>query len=63
MENMLKKYMSGEDDAITITFPYYIKKDSKAGVITSAPLFKIWRTVIDKRVVNKTTGKTYPYGY
>jgi hypothetical protein len=63
MENMLDQYLSGADDSINITYPYYITKDSRKGEITSKPFYKVWRTVIDKRCVDKITGKTYPFGY
>jgi hypothetical protein len=63
METMLNKYYSGENDVIKITYPYNIRKNSKSGTIISSPLYKTWKTIIDKRTVDKLSDKTYPFGY
>ena len=63
MSQRVMEYCSGQSEGIKIIYPYKIWKDSKTGVVISSPLLKTWRAVIDKRVLDKESNLTYPFGY
>jgi hypothetical protein len=62
MTKMVKKFFNGETDSFHVIYPYKIWKNCKTGTIKSSPLCKTWKPVMDKRVVNKESGVTFPFG-
>jgi hypothetical protein len=63
MEKMIGDYCRGKQTDMYVFYPYNIFKNAKTGVITSSPTHNEWRPVIDKCVLKKESGITYPFGF
>jgi hypothetical protein len=63
MKKLIEDFLEGKNDGLHVTYPYKIWKNIKTGVVHSSPLTKTWKPVIDKRVIDKKTGVTYPFGF
>jgi hypothetical protein len=63
MEKLIESFCDGGTTQLYVVYPYHIYKNVKTGVIKSTPLTKRWRAVVDKRVIDKKTSITYPFGF
>ena len=64
-ENILSELDSPQDSRrnLNITTPYYFKRDLQQKQIQVVPRVKQYGCVFDKRVIDKATRSSYPYGY
>ena len=64
-QNVLDDILTPEDESRTVEvpIPFKIQRNAEDYTLNTTQMFKKYKLVYSKRVVNCSTFKTYPYGY
>ena len=65
LDNLLNEIQDPQDERrdVNVTTPNFFRRDPNTKAIHVGQLVKRYGLVFDKRVVDSTTFKSYPYGY